>query len=344
MDQRFHTNTGPYPAQVIAEAIGAALWLDGVEVAATEAHAAFNDVASLDSAGPGDLAFLDNPKYISSFESSAAAGCIVAPKHISRAPRGMLLLVCDEPYVAYATIAAIFYPQPAITPGISEHAHIDPAAIIGEDVRVDAGAVIEAGATIGAHSHIAPNVHISNNVQIGEHCRIGANSTVSHALLGHHVTLHRGVHIGQDGFGWAPGKRGVVKVPQLGRVILGDHVDIGSGSCVDRGAGPDTIIGAHTKIDNLVQVGHNVEIGQYCFLAGMTGIAGSAHIGNQVMLGGHSGVAGHLTIGDNAKLAGYSATMVDIPPGETYAGIPARPGREFFKIQGLLNRMLKRKS
>ena len=315
MDSRFHTNAGPFDAATIASAIGAELWLDGKEASDASAQS-FGDVASLSTAGAGDLAFLDNVKYIPQFETSKAAGCIVAKKYVDRAPKDMLLFVCEEPYVAYATIAGKFYPAAPVEAGISEHAHINADATIGEGVRIDAGAVVEAGVEISAHCHIGPNVHIDSNVIIGEHCRIGANSTVSHALLGKHVVLHRGVHIGQDGFGWAPGKAGVVKVPQLGRVIIGDHVDIGSGSCVDRGAGPDTVIGAHTKIDNLVQIGHNVEIGQYCFLAGMTGVAGSAKIGNGVMMGGHSGMAGHISIGDKAKLAGYSATMVDIPAGE----------------------------
>lgn len=343
MESRFHTNTGPYSAAEIAQAIGAELWLNGKQVTDTELAniADFMDVASLDSAGKGDLAFLDNPKYIPQFEVSSAGGCIVHAKHTSRAPSHMLLLVCKEPYAAYAKAAALFYPPIAFEPEISLKAHIDEHAIIGGSVRIEPGAVIEAGATIGAYSHIGANAHIAKQVIIGEYCSVGANSTISHAMIGNHVTIHRGVHIGQDGFGWAPSKQGVIKVPQLGQVVIGNHVDIGSGTCIDRGAGPDTVIGDHTKIDNLVQIGHNVQIGQYCFLAGQTGIAGSAKIGNGVMMGGHSGMAGHITMGDNAKLAGYSATMVDIPAGETYVGAPARPGREFFKIQAILNRMLK---
>ena len=343
MDPTFHSNHGPFDAGTVASAVGAQLWLNGEPAGSPAQAAQFNDVASLKAAGDGDLAFLDNPKYIAQFAQSNASGCIIDKKHIPRAPADMLLLVCEEPYVAYAKAAAMFYPEKPVEAGISEHAHISPQATIGEGVRVDAGTVIEAGATIGARCHIGPNVHIDTNVQIGNDCHIGANSTISHAQLGNQVIIHRGVHIGQDGFGWAPGKTGVVKVPQLGRVIIEDGVDIGSGSCIDRGSGPDTIIGAHTKIDNQVQIGHNVRIGQYCFLAGQTGIAGSATIGNGVMMGGSSGMAGHISIGDNAKLAGYSATMVDIPAGETYVGAPARPGREFFKIQALLNRMLKGK-
>ena len=341
MDSTFHTNTGPYDAATIAEAVGAELWLGGEAAPSSAGGQSFADVASLETAGDGELAFLDNVKYVQQFEASQASGCIVHPKHTARAPDGMLLLVCDEPYVAYAKAAAMFYPSKPLQPGISPHAHISESATIGKDVRIDAGAIIEQSATIGAHCHIGPNVYVAEHVQIGEHSSIGANSTISHAVIGNHVVIHRGVHIGQDGFGWAPGKAGVVKVPQLGRVLIHDHVDIGSGSCIDRGAGPDTVIGAHTKIDNLVQIGHNVQIGQYCFLAGQTGIAGSAKIGNGVMMGGSSGSAGHITIGDNAKLAGYSATMVDIPAGETYVGAPARPGREFFKIQALLKKMLR---
>lgn len=305
----------------------------------------FKDVASLDQAKKDDLAFLDNPKYIAQFEQSKAGACIVHPKHVQRAPQDMLLFVTEQPYSAYATIATQFYPNPdgVIEKNISPHAHIASDAEISSHCWISSGVVIESGAHIGSHCMIGANVWIGKNVRIGDHTHIGANSTISHAMIGKHVVIHRGVHIGQDGFGFAPGPQGIVKVPQLGRVIIEDHVDIGSGTCIDRGAGPDTVIGAHTKIDNLVQIGHNVHIGSYCFLAGQVGIAGSAKIGNGVMMGGHAGTAGHVTIGDNAKLAGFSGNMVDIPAGATYVGAPARPQREFFKIQAMLNKMLKGK-
>lgn len=338
-DARFFHNTGPYSAQAIAELAGARVIIAGGASTGHTNNVEFYDVAPLQAATSRDISFIDNVKYLEPFSISKAGGCLVHEKHISRAPQGMVLFVCEEPYVAYAKVATLFFPPAGFTPHVSAHAHISPEAVMGEGVGIGAGAVIEAGAKIGNHTQIGPNAYIGENVQIGEYCRIGANSTITHSLIGNHVIIHRGAHIGQDGFGFAPGKNGVVKVPQLGRVIIEDHVDIGSGTCIDRGAGPDTKIGAHTKIDNLVQIGHNVQIGKFCFLAGQVGISGSTVVEDAVMLGGQAGLAGHLNIGRGAKLAAKAGVMSDVPAGETHIGSPAMPHREFFKQVATLKKL-----
>ena len=297
-DSRFFQKAGELSLQEIAA-------LTGVSVDSPEQK--FSDIAPLETAGSGDISFLDNSKYLSAFANSKAGACFVRAKFAEKAPAGMVLLITEEPYFAYALTAQRFYPTPPVTAHISPAAHISPSAKIGNNVRIDAGVVI------------------SDNVEIGDGCQIGANSTITHSLIGKNVIIHRGVHIGQDGFGYAAGKKAVAKVPQLGRVIIDDNVEIGSGTCIDRGASHDTTIGMGSKIDNLVQIGHNVTIGKFTMIAAQTGIAGSTHIGDGVLVGGQVGFSGHTTIGNGAKIAAQAGVMTDIPAGATYGGSPAVP-------------------
>ena len=302
----------------------------------------FSDVAPLERAGASDISFLDNVKYTGEFTKSAAGACFVRQKFVSQAPKDMVLLVTDEPYYAYAQTARRLYPEPDFEPGISPLAVISKHATIGKSVRIDSGAVIGDHVEIHDNCWIGANSVVDCGVQIGSRCRIGANCTLSHAILGSYVILHRGIHIGQDGFGFAPSKKGVIKVPQMGRVVIGDHVEIGSGTCIDRGAGPDTTIGAYTKIDNLVQIGHNVQIGKFVFIAAQVGIAGSSQVGDGVMLGGQVGIAGHVRINDGAKIAAQAGIMTDIPAGTTYGGSPAVPGRDWHRQTLALANLIRR--
>jgi UDP-3-O-[3-hydroxymyristoyl] glucosamine N-acyltransferase len=215
--------------------------------------------------------------------------------------------------------------------GISGSATIDPSARLEEGVVVEANAVIAAGAEIGTGSVIAAGAAIGPGTRIGRDCHIGHAATVQHALLGNNVVVHPGARIGQDGFGYAPGPRGLLKIPQIGRVIIQDHVEIGANTTIDRGALDDTVIGEGTKIDNLVQIGHNVRIGRHCVLVAQVGVAGSATIGDGVMIGGAAGVNGHVTIGDGAQLAALSGVATDVPAGARWGGQPARPMRGFLR-------------
>lgn len=336
-DARFFTRSGPQALSRIAELTGATL------APASDGARTIEDLAPLDAAGPQHISFLDNPKYTSQFRESRAGACFVRAKYQGQAPAGMALLFTDDPYSAYAKTAALFYPRDAHMPDISGGAQIAASAQLGEACRVDHGAVIGENARIGARCHIGANAYIAAGVVLGDECVIGANSTVSHALLGDRVIVHRGVHIGQDGFGFAPTRSGLLKVPQLGRVVIGSDVEIGSGTCIDRGAGPDTTIGDGCKIDNLVQIGHNCQIGRHVVLVAQCGIAGSTKIEDGAMVGGQVGIAGHVIIGRGAKVAGQSGVMRDVAAGETVGGSPAVPMRDWQRQTILLSQLIKRK-
>jgi UDP-3-O-[3-hydroxymyristoyl] glucosamine N-acyltransferase len=324
-DSRFFRNHGPLTLGRIAELAGAELG------PGADAARRLDDVAPLETAGPEELSFFDNPRYAAALAASRAGACIIAPAQAKRAPAGMALLLSKAPYRSYALAARAFYPRPRPQPGIAPSAIIDAAARLGDGVAVGPGAVIGPRATVGARAAIGANTVIEAGVEIGADCLIGPLVVLSHCLIGERVTLHPGVKIGQDGFGFAPDPKGHVKVPQLGRVIIGDDCDIGANTTIDRGAGPDTVIGDGTWIDNLVQIGHNVRIGRGCIIVAQTGISGSTRLGDFVMLGGQVGIAGHLTLGDGARLAAKSGLMHDIPPGATFGGIPAVPMAQFLR-------------
>ena len=274
---------------------------------------------------------------------SRAGAAFVDERAADKAPRGMALLVAPEPYKAFARAARAFYPDAGPRPGCAPSAIIDPTASIPADCEIGAHVVIEAGVRVGARCRIGPNTVIAAAVEIGDDCRIAANVTLSHCLIGARVVLHPGVRIGQAGFGFAPDPSGPVKIPQLGRVVIGDDVDIGANTTIDRGSGHDTVIGPGTMIDNLVQIGHNVVLGRGCVLAGQVGISGSTRLGDFVMAGGQAGLAGHLTIGSGARIAAKSGLMRDVAAGETVSGSPAVPMRLFMKQVAILQRLARNK-
>ena len=273
----------------------------------------------------GDLSFFDNAKYLEQFLSSQASVCIVHPKFTERAPNGMVLLTTNEPYAAYAKAAQMFYRSKDEIVGISDKADIHPSAKIGKNC------------SIGAFTTIG------ENVVVGEGSVIGRNVSIRATHMGIFCVIHDGARIGQEGFGFAMGAGGHIKVPQLGGVIIGNYVEIGANSCIDRGAGPNTIIGNGTKIDNLVQIAHNVEIGRNCVITAQCGIAGSTKIGDYVVLGGQSGVAGHLNIGVAVKVAANSGVMRDLPAHTTVGGIPAVNIRDWHKGTLLMEKMINTK-
>lgn len=301
------------------------------------------DVCPLDRASSDDLSFLDNVKYVDTFASSNAGACFVRKKFAHRAPKGMSLLITEDPYRCFALIAQHFYPSLPVNTGISPQAYIASSAKIGKGCTVEASAVIAEQVSLGENCHIGAGAVLQEGVIVGNNSAIGANSTLSHSIVGNNVIIHRGVHIGQDGFGFALGREGHLKVPQLGRVIIEDLVEIGSGTCIDRGTGPDTIIGMGTKIDNLVQIGHNVQVGKHCIIVALAGISGSTRIGDGVMIGGQTGIAGHLKIGSGARIVAQSGVMADIPSGETVGGAPAVPVKNWHRQTIALARIAAKK-
>lgn len=305
------------------------------------------NVAPLDAAGTGDLSFLDNRKYLGALAATRAGACLLAPQFEAAAPARLAALVTEEPYRAFVAVARALFPA-ALRPsslfaasGRAAGAHVHPSARLEAGVTVDPLAVIGPRAEIGAGTLIAAGAMIGPGVCIGRECAIGAGATVLHALIGDRVIIHPGARIGQDGFGYLPSPKGHQKIPQARRVIIQDDVEIGANTTIDRGSTRDTVIGEGTKVDNLVQIAHNVSVGRHCLIASQTGISGSSQVGDFVMMGGQVGVADHITIGAGAMLGAQSGYMSDVPAGARWVGSPAQPVRDFMKGVAILRRLVR---
>lgn len=336
-DKRFFNLAGPFTLGQLAEMTGSDL---SDPVAATVAMV---DVAALQEADAARVSFLDNKKYVDAFKATKAGACFVRPELASFAPPGTVCLTHKNPYKAYAIAAAAFYPAEAPQEFRAPTAVIDPGAIIGRNCHIGPGASIGRNAQIGDNCRIGANAVIEHGVILGEGCDIGAGAYLSHAVLGKRVRLHPGAVVGSPGFGFAIDPAGFVSVPQLGRVLIGDDADIGANTTIDRGAGPDTVIGQGTRIDNLVQIGHNVKIGKFCIIAGQAGVSGSTEIGDFVMIGGQAGIAGHFKVGSGAKIAAQSGVMRDIDPKGEVMGCPAVPMKQFMRQTATLSRLVTKK-
>jgi UDP-3-O-[3-hydroxymyristoyl] glucosamine N-acyltransferase len=339
-EPRFFERPEGLTAQEIAALTGAVL--------RGSADRRIGGIAPLDRASPGDLSFMQSPKYLSQFTATLAGICLTTEKFAAKAPAHVTVLVTPAPYRAFVAVAQKLYPGAMRPSSLFEASGVSPSALVHPSARLEAGVVIDPAAVIGPRAEIgagtviAPGAVIGPDVRIGRGCVIGASATIVHALIGDRVIIHAGVRIGQDGFGYLPGVAGHGKVPQVGRVIVQDGVEIGANSTLDRGAIRDTVIGEGTKIDNLVQIAHNVEIGRHCVLAAYTGISGSCSIGDYVMMGGRVGVTDNITIGAGAMIAAGSGVMSNIPAGEKWGGAPAQPARDWLKANAALRRLARR--
>lgn len=298
---------------------------------------AFTGAAALDHAAPSAIAYMDNPRYAPSLAATQAGLVLLSRRFAGKAPSGTIELVVGDPYRVFAAVLARLFPE-ATRPQSSFAAQgVSPGAIVHPTARIEHGATIDPGAVVGPHAEIGAGSIVCANAVVGPQCRIGRDcsigpgATLSHALVGNRVIVHAGVRIGQDGFGFAMGGRGHAKVPQVGRVVIQDDVEIGANTTIDRGSSRDTVIGEGTKIDNLVQIAHNVVIGRHCVIVAQVGISGSATLEDFVVLGGQVGIVGHVRIGAGAQIAGSSNVNGDVPPGARWGGTPAKPVRDWFR-------------
>ena len=336
-DPRFFERRGPFSLEFLAKAVGGEL------DAAADHRTLIRDVAPLESAGPDDISFLDDEHRVDGVTRTAAGACLIARDGAPMLPPATRLVRVDQPYLAFIQLANLFYPEPPLEPGIDPGATVAASAAIGAGCRIDAGAVVGPRVELGERCHIAAQAVIGAGCVLGADCRVGVAVTISHALIGARVRIWPGARIGQAGFGFVPRAAGLERFPQLGRVIIHDDVEIGANVTIDRGAAGDTVIGSGSVIDNLVQIAHNVSLGQGCIIVAQAGISGSSRLADHVVLGGQVGLSDHLKVGKGARVAAQGGVMRDIEPGGEVGGSPAVPIRQWHRQTLALTRLARRK-
>ena len=332
-DPRFFPARGPLSLAAIAEAAGAPPPDDGARMV--------SGVAPLGLAGPDDIAFCEGRRHLPALRESRAGIVLVAADSASAVPAGCTALVVDAPQLAYARVAALFHPRAVAVPGIHPTAVIAADATIGEGCEIGPFVVVGAGAEIGPGCILHAHAVVGPGCVLGDGSILRAHASLLHCIAGKGVVLHEGARVGNEGFGFVTTKTGEhVTVPQVGRVLLGDGVEIGANACVDRGAGGDTVLGPGTRLDNLVQVGHNVKTGRGCVIVAQVGIAGSSELGNYVVIAAQAGITGHITLGDGARVGAQAGVMNHVPAGIDVVGSPSGPALETLKAFAWLRRQV----
>jgi UDP-3-O-[3-hydroxymyristoyl] glucosamine N-acyltransferase len=313
------------------------------EIVPPEAEALiFAGIAPLQIAGPTEISFLDNRRYAAALDATKAGAVIVHPEFAGRVPAGSVAVICRDPYPAWARVAALFHPAPPIAPGVHKSAVVHPSAIVDPSAEIGPLVVVGDGAEIGARCRIGAGAVIGARVVIGPDCEIGELASISHALVGARVRILSGARIGQEGFGFAVTESGFLSVPQLGRVVIEDDVEVGANTTIDRGSAQDTVIGAGSRLDNLVQIGHNVQLGRACVIVAQVGISGSTIVEDQVLIGGQAGLIGHLRVGRKARIGAQAGVTTDVAAGADVVGSPAMPGKEYFRQAAVLRQLARR--
>ena len=330
---RFFSRSGPYSLAAVAQAACGSV---------SDSDLLIDGIAPLQTAGPNEVSFLDNRKLASALKQTLAGAVIVHPAMREWVPAATVPILTEEPHVGWAQVAALFQPVRPVAPGIHRSAVVDKTAVVDPSAEIGPLCVIEAGAEIGPGCRIGPSAVIGTGVVIGPDCRIGAHVSLSYAMLGARVYVYPGARIGQEGFGFGLIKTGFLTAPQLGLVILGDDVEVGANTTIDRGSVRDTVIGAGSRLDNLVQIGHNVVIGRCCIIVAQAGIAGSTVLEDFVQVGGQAAMDGHLRIGRGARIAAQAGVISDTPAGAVVVGFPAQPKRDFFRQMAILRRLARR--
>lgn len=334
VDTRFHRFAGPIAIGVLLARIGRA---DLAETIAAPDHL-LTGADELDRAEAGDVALAAQQSYADALRRTSAGVVVVKPALLDLVPRGSIAIPADHPHEVFAGILDALYPSSTRSVVTADRNDLgapvyERDVILGQNVSIGPGVEIGRGTVIGA------NTAIGAGVTIGRNCVIAPNCTIDCAHIGNDVVLHSGVRIGTEGFGWLDLGRSNRKIPQLGRVIVQDRVEIGANSTVDRGALGDTVIGDGTKLDNLVQIGHNCRIGRNCLIAAMSGLAGSTIVEDGVLMGGNVGTSGHLSIGAGSVIHGRAAVTKDWPAGSKLAGAPAQDIRDFWRELAVLRKL-----
>ena len=323
--------SGSLTARAVADLVGGRLLGDG--------GIRIHSVRSLDRAGPDALSFAISVRYAADLDSSKA-GAVLVPEALATGAGPGTRIVVPDPYGALVRVLHALYPSESPEAGIDPTARIGTGAAIGPEVSIGPYVVLGRNVRLGARCRLAQGVSLGDGVVIGDDTTLGPGVVCyTGTRIGNRVVLKAGAVLGGDGFGYLSDAKGHTRIPHVGGCILEDEVEVGSNTCIDRGSIDDTVVGRATKLDNLVQVGHNVRIGERCLIMAGVGIAGSTRVGNDVILAGHVGVTDHLAIGDRARIAAKSAIFGDVPAGASFSGHPARPHRQFLRAQAAMYRL-----